>query len=279
MSVIIYTNLFTLKGKECSKNKYIDMYFIWLLYIIKYANLQQNDKCITLVDNITYNYIKLNPLFLLLIGRINNFNIIEYEQPDSIKQGMLERFKINNILNLTNIHSAYYLYIDIDVLIVNNIRNIFKQNSINDTATLFLKPEEHILGGNYYGELASEDDKQQISIRCPTMPGFTSGIFGWTSNSTNITDFFNFIIKTANESDKELYTIDQPFFNAAVFHYMFKKIGIFKFNILSPNIVGHNIFTTQAQSDTVLLNFCGIPGNDRFHWDKILTQLCLSLLE
>jgi hypothetical protein len=273
MSVIIYTNLFTLKGKECSKNKYIDMYFIWLLYIIKYANLQQNDKCITLVDNSTYNHIKNSLLFNFLKQKINNFNIIEYDQPDSIKQGMLERFKINNILN-----SEYYIYLDIDVLIINNIRNIFKQNPINDTPTLFLKPEEHILRGNYYGELASEDDKQQISIRCPTMPGFTSGIFGWTSNSTNITDFFNFIIKTANESNKDLYTIDQPFFNAAVFHYMFKKIGIFKFNILSHNIVGHNIFTTQAQSDTVLLNFCGIPGDDKFHWDKILTQLCITAL-
>ena len=34
-SVIIYTNLFTLEGRDEKKNKYIDMYYIWLLYIIK----------------------------------------------------------------------------------------------------------------------------------------------------------------------------------------------------------------------------------------------------
>jgi hypothetical protein len=276
-NIIIYTNLFTLKGKECSKNKYIDMYYIWLLYIIKYANLQENDICVTLVDNITYNYIKSNNLFLLLIGKIKNFNIIEYEQPDNIKQGMLERFKIYNILN---IHSKYYIYLDIDVIIIQNIRNIFSKSDINSNdkiPTLFIKPEEHILGGNYYGELASEDDKNQIINMCPNMPGFTSGIFIWTSDSTNITDFFNFIIKTANESNKELYTIDQPFFNAAIFNYLFKKVGLIRFNILN-NVVGHNIFTIQANSDTILLNFCGIPGDDKFHWDKILTQLCITAL-
>lgn len=274
-NIIIYTNLFTLKGKECSKNKYIDMYYIWLLYLIKYANLQQNDKCVTLVDNITYNYIKSNPLFLLLIGKIKNFNIIEYEQPDTIKQGMLERFKINNILHM---HSKYYMYLDIDIIIIQNIRNIFSKSNSNDTTPeLFIKPEGYILDGNYYGELASDDDKNQITNMCHNMPGFTSGIFIWSYNSTNITDFFDFIIKTANESNKELYTIDQPFFNAAIFNYLFKKVGLIRFNILN-NVVGHNIFTIQANPDTILLNFCGIPGDDKFHWDKILTQLCITAL-
>jgi hypothetical protein len=274
--VVIYTNLFTLEGRDEKKNKYIDMYYVWLLYIIKYGQLTTSDYCITLTDKITSAYIKTTPIFNVLVMKIPNFKIVEYNQPKNIKEGMLQRYRINNILD-SIIPSSYFIYLDIDVLIINNIRNMFK-NELNDNITsIYLKPEDHILSGLYYGEIATEDDKALIMNKCPNMPGFTSGIFAW-KNSKDIKDFLKLILEKATENDKELYTIDQPFFNESVFNYFFKKIGVFRFNILSPNIVGHNIFSTQANSETVLLNFCGIPGDDEFHWNKILTQLILTVL-
>jgi len=56
--IILYTNLFTLYGCNEKTNKYIDMYYVWLLYIIKYAKLNDSDYCITLIDNVTFSYIK-----------------------------------------------------------------------------------------------------------------------------------------------------------------------------------------------------------------------------
>lgn len=278
-SIVLYTNLFTIDGRDEKKNKYIDMYYIWLLYIIKYGQLTESDYCITLIDNITLAYIKTSPLFNMLSRKIPNFKVIEYNQPKNIKDGMLQRYNINNIIDYNNSSdiSSYFIYLDIDVLVISNIRNMFK-NELNDNiTTIYLKPEEHILGSNYYGELASEEDKQLIKNKCSNLCGFTSGIFAW-KNTKNIRDFFELIIRNANECDKELYTVDQPFFNGVVFNYFFKKIGVFRFNILSKDIVGHNIFSTQTNSETVLLNFCGIPGDDGFHWDKILTQLILTAL-
>jgi hypothetical protein len=154
---------------------------------------------------------------------------------------------------------------------------MFKDDINDNVSTIYLKQEEHILGGNYYGELATEEDKALIMNKCPKMPGFSAGIFAW-KNSKDIREFFNLVLEKAKETDKILYTVEQPFFNAALFNYFFKKIGIFRFNILSSNIVGHNIFSMQANYKTVLLNFCGIPGDEEYHWNKILTQLILTIL-
>jgi len=274
--VVIYTNLFTLEGRDEKKNKYIVMYYVWLLYIIKYAHLTESDQCITQIDSVTFAHIKTSLLFNMLSKRIPNFKVVEYNQPRNIKDGILQRYYMNGIVDSSNTLS-YFIHLDIDVLVINNIRNMFKNDLDNNGTTIYLRPEEHILGSNYYGELASDEDKALIMSKCPNLPGFSAGIFGW-KNSKDIDDFFKFILAKAKETDKELYTVEQPFFNAAVFNYFFKKIGIFRFNILSPNIVGHNIFSIQANSETILLNFCGIPGDEEFHLNKILTQLILTAL-
>ena len=275
-SVIIYTNLFTLEGRDEKKNKYIDMYYIWLLYIIKYAQLKDCDQCITQIDSVTFAHIKTSLLFNMLSKRIPNFKVVEYNQPRNIKEGILQRYYMDDIVDSSN-SSSHFIHLDIDVLVINNIRNMLKNELDNNITTIILRPEEHILGSNYYGELATDEDKTLIMNKCPNMPGFSAGIFAW-KNSKDIGEFFKLILEKAKESDKELYTVEQPFFNAAVFNYFFKNIGVFRFNILSPNIVGHNIFSVQTNSETVLLNLCGIPGDEEFHWNKILTQLILTAL-
>jgi hypothetical protein len=274
-SVILYTNLFTLKGKSVSQNKYVEMYYIWLFYIIKYASLYRNDQVITLIDTETYKYIKDKNTFCILQSKISNFKVIEYEQPTTIKAGIIHRYYIEKIISNT-INESYYMYLDIDVLLINDIHKVFKKYNIKENkTTLFLQPEENILGSNYYGELASDEDKAKIKQICPNLPGFSSGIYAWKNNS-NIHNFFNMIIKKANENSKELYTVEQPFFNAAIFHYMFKEQGKIYFNIFDSKLVDTNQYAFNLHPDTVLLNFCGIPGDDNFHWDKMFTQLLIN---
>lgn len=55
--IILYTNLFTLYGSNEKTNKYIDIYYVWLLYIIKYAKL--ND-CSTDKEYYEYNWDGIN---------------------------------------------------------------------------------------------------------------------------------------------------------------------------------------------------------------------------
>ncbi len=279
--IVIYTNLFTLKGKDVKLNRYVDMFYIWVYNIIKYGKLAENDYCITFMDNITFEHIKTSNMFNWIISKIKNFRVILYHQPDTIKQGILQRYYIDDILKVTDsisLHNPYYLHLDIDVLVINDIRKLFEKNLDNNKTTIYLKSEDLMIDSNYYGELITEEERTILKEKgLLNMPGFSAGIYAW-KNSKDIRKYFEFILYKANNTEKTLYTVEQPFFNAAIFNYLFKKQGIFNFFILDDELTGHNRYYNQVSDKAVLLNFCGIPGDDSFHWDKILTNLLLSSL-
>jgi len=273
--IVLYTNLFTLEHHNKTKNKYIDMFYIWLMYVVKFATLKEGDICVILIDEATFHHLSTNPNLHFLYKRLPKCRIIHYPQPKHIKDGMLERFNLHHYMDLSH---SLNIYLDIDVLVIQNIRHMITEHVTDQITTLYVKPEGELLHTDYYGELASEEDKAMILSASPTMTGFTSGMFAW-KNSKDINEFFSMIVDRANADSKEYYTVDQPYFNAAVFQYVFKKTNICRFHLLSPHRVGHNICSTQAPSHTVLLNFCGIPGDDDFHWNKILNQLIITALD
>lgn len=57
---------------------------------------------------------------------------------------------------------------------------------------------------------------------------------------------------------------------------MFHEIGMFNFTILDTKKIGNNTIGAHTHPALVLINFCGIPGDEMFHWDKILLQLLLQ---
>lgn len=283
--IVIYTNLFTLKNKIISNNRYIDMYFVWLYNIVKYANLTPDDYCITFIDNATLEYLEKNNIYKLFKSLLPNFISIEYEQPVIIKDGMIKRYYISELLEKTA-HIEYmnplYIHLDIDVLVVKDIRLLFVSNTLDldlsNKTTIYLKTEDKINSSNYYGELITEYEKKLLLDKnMEQMPGFTSGIFAWR-NSKTVKTFFTNIISMIKSNTRELYTIDQPFFNAVVFNYLFHELGIFNFILFDTKKVGHNTIGSHTHPHMILINFCGIPGDDFFHWDKILLQLFLQNL-
>lgn len=278
-SVIIFTNLFTLKNKDVKENKYIDMYYIWLHNIIKYGKLKDNDTVLTFIDSVTFEYLKQSISFNTLSSIIKNFKVILYEQPENIKEGILQRYYVDKIFEVVKVNDAFYIHLDIDVLVIQDIRSLFKDEIQNNKTTLYLKTEEKLLGSNYYGELITEDEKEMLFNRgMLDMPGFSAGIYGW-KGSSRIKEYFDFILDAANKNTKDLYTVEQPFFNAAIFQYFFKKLGVFNFVIWDDSNVGHNRFSNQVASTVTLLNFCGIPGDDSFHWHKIFIELLMSSIQ
>jgi hypothetical protein len=285
--VVIFTNLFTLENKNVKDNKYIDMYYIWLNNIIKYGKLQDTDYCITLVDNVTFKAISENKLLQLILSEFKNNYIIVYDQPKTIKEGIMKRYDIDELLKITkNIEelNPQYIHLDIDVLVVNNIRKLFINNNNLNKTTINLTADNRweFLNGMFYGELASKEDIEIIKSINIKIPGFSAGIFGW-SNSIGIKEYFNFIKNKAINTNKEFYTVEQPFFNAAIFNYFFKEPGMFYFNILDKNKIKMNIFPDKniildESNEIVLIDFCGEPGDDTFHWNKMFTQLILQNL-
>ena len=189
---------------------------------------------------------------------------------------MLEHTKSFEHLN------PIYLHLDIDVLVVNDIR---KLNFINsgasahpDRTTIFLRSEETITGDNYFGALMTDEDKLLLEANgTPNFPGFSAGIFGWMNNKY-IKEYFHYILTYALRTEKLLYTVDQPFFNAAVFQFIFKTPGYFNFVVLDDNSIGHNIIGAHMLPSVVLTNFCGEPGIESVHWNKMFYQLILQTL-
>jgi hypothetical protein len=163
---------------------------------------------------------------------------------------------------------------------MNDVHPLFYQHSApaQNRPIIYLRPEGVITSGLYYGELITQEEQQLLETKnMQQMPGFSSGIYGW-SNSASTKQFFRFITDLAAKTDKDFYTVDQPFFNAAVFNYFFREPGIFNITLLDQTKVIDNRMMQPHTTEIILVNLCGIPGDDQFHWDKLLHQLFIQAL-
>lgn len=275
--LVIYTNLYTLKNKEAVNNKYINMFLIWLYHIIKYAKLKEKDHIIALVDIKTYEEIKDLIVLKFLASKTRNLSLIKYNDiPSTHKEGMMKKYHMESIINTTHIKNLdpYYLYLDIDVLVVNDIRLLINKEINNDKPTIYLRNElRSFLDSMYFGELATDEDKNLlIDNNLTKLPGFSAGIFGWTYNKA-IKLFFDYIIDCSNKINKDFYTVEQPFFNAAIFNYYIKENKYFNFVVLDSKLIVENLKSFEMSEETVLINFCGEPGNDTNHMYKLLNYM------
>jgi hypothetical protein len=284
---IIYTNMYTLEGKDPKTNKYVDMYLLWLTNLIKYSKFQKTDICVTFMDEETHKYLNVNKsekfnIYQTLKHKFHKFIIIKYPPPKTHKEGMLRKYSVDVMLDYTasmQTLNPIYMYLDIDVLIVNDIRKLNITNFLKDDRTsLFLRTESNkIEHSDYFGDLMTEEDKTFLIENKIRMPGFSAGIFGW-QNNIHIRDFLNYILKQALESNKEFYTIEQPFFNAALFHYILKDNSKFLLVIMSRDSIGHNVIGAHLIPDVVLVNYCGEPTDESLHWTKMYHQMLIQMI-
>jgi lipopolysaccharide biosynthesis glycosyltransferase len=255
--------------------------------IINYGKLTQNDYCISFLDEVTFNYLNTNILFISLAAKLKNFYYILYKQPVNIKEGMMKRYDIEEILKITkqieNLH-PHYMYLDVDVIVLNDIRKLFTNEEILDKTKVYLVADKRFdfLDNMFFGGVVTKENEELIKSKNINLPGFSSGMFGW-SNSESVLDYFNYIKIKATSIDKELYTIDQPFFNAAIFNFLFNVTNKFNFNILDNNKIKINLLVNKntllsESNEIVLVDYCGAPGDESLHWSKIFSQLVLQNL-
>jgi hypothetical protein len=283
--VVIYTNLFTLEGKPVSSNKFIDMYIVWLTCLVKHANLQPTDACLTFIDEKTLAYVESSfekrHLLNILASRLPNFKFIRYPQPSSIKEGILRRYHVDSILQNgppQELNPSYF-HLDIDVLVYKDIRNLLTGLPVSEgKTTLYLRNESTIDHSDYYGELMSDEEKAFLKTLKHPIPGFSAGIFGWNGNA-HIHEFMRHILHHALRDSKTYYTVEQPFFNGAVFYYLCKDVEKINLCILNQDMIAHNKLDCFHHPTYVLGNYCGEPGDDSFHWNKIFHELISMLLK
>lgn len=269
--MIIYTNLFTIKGSSPEQNRYIDLFWIWLKYIQKYGDLKSDDKIFVMSDSVTADYLeKTDKTFIL------DFSILEYRQPETYVEGILRRYTFpfyNEVQKDTQV-----LYFDVDILCVGPLEKIGQVKK--DELLVF--PENRLLDDYYLGALLTEKDKEffyEKSIE--NLTGFTGGVFAFYGDAVHT--FFLDLVREVKEGRKDLAMHEQPYYCKLIVECLFGgKIPQLKIKIASRNLMKHNISTHSEfmglnKNDVLFLNFCGEPGNSIHHWNKIF-QFVLSEL-
>ena len=266
LPLTVFTNLFTVSGKDPSTNEYIEMLGIWYMFLTSFGKLTPDDSVVVQMDEVTYNFIKKT-------GEVDDFlkevTVTIFKQPEEVIDGMTARYSLAAKLQEQE-PGRMYLYLDLDVLVCRDLRNLYDDIMIQNRV-LFTTEEKiahysgDILSETYLANRISLTDEQQADLS--GTGGIGSGTFGWHHIDTEFSKFFTDIVYKINDYEEIYYTLDQPFFNEAlvlkrfdnewsVYHVDSTKVGI----------------NEEIQPDVpyVLMNFSGDPGNGQLHKEKLI---------
>ena len=250
MSYCVYTVLFTLSDKDPSKNMYIKIFQLWISQLIKKADVK---RCVVLADIRTIVF--LSDLFILnkyLLRKAKfKLDFMKFESPKTLLEGMIHKY------TSFDYDEDYLMYCDIDVFINKPLASLSIETSKSDG--IYLHAEGHI---NTYAEAFTESMKTNF-IK-PGYPGFSAGKF--VIRGKSVRDLLFQKIHEFNNSE-HFYTIEQPFFNKAIYSLL-DKINIYT-NYITPPKISNNCRNFDEQT-TVLVDFQGQPGDGAFHLDKII---------
>ena len=252
--MLVYTNLFTLVGKDPAENHYIDMLFIWLTFLRRFAELQETDKILILADQATIDFLNSNETFAQVSkGVLTPIEFRLTPQPKTLMEGMMQRYnEANRIL------SDCSLYLDIDVLVCNSLNEMRKLPS----NTFLVCPEGELLSTDYGGHTIP----YSVDLKWET--GYTSGMFGFTEGEETSKLLKAIYESCAAHKGDPFYTVDQPYFNKYV-HALESKYTI------PEDWLENNEPFDERKDSAVFLNYCGEPGKGKIHFQKLLTQLCV----
>ena len=244
----LYLNcvLFTLADREVAKNKYLPIFNTWVSKLVQNGKLGREDFLLISIDERTIEYLKTKSGILgtLLSYLPCPYAFKIFPAPKTLLDGMKIRYTPHDF------KQDAYMYLDIDVLVMKPLRLIVDQT---ENAKLYVCTEGTLRDPNYGADMSSTDD-----------PGYTSAVFIATAPWV-----MEVLCRRVGElyEDKGYYTLDQPFYNRAV--YMMPRSNTLLTRHTSYN--GHN----YSKEDTVLLNCGGEPGRDEIHYDKIQEVICL----
>lgn len=257
MSVVLYTNLFTVKGQNPKENKYISMFLIWFKHLIKRSGLTKDDTLLLMIDAPTAETLETYDIFSHLIDSAPfEFKAIITEQPSSLTAGIAARYTICDHVQ----QNSMVCYLDVDVLCVKPIRDMICQSLFENDLAIYLEGDS---SGKYYlGELRDEIGITEEELQ--STAGITGAIYCFRSTNP-IAYHFNMLCKRIKFAKRQDIT-EQPYFNELIWNLRKTR---FQITHIQENIV-ENILSNLCES-TLLLNLCGFPGDGDFHWEKVLS--------
>jgi len=258
--MIIYTLLFTLVGKDPAENRYIEMFYIWISYIFRFAGLGPGDKVCIFLDRPTLDYINTNPCLSVLLGKSSGICTEYYiiDQPRTLSEGISERYNQKNI----DLLEGFTIFTDLDVLIVKSLK-VIEQTHFD---TIRVVTEGNIYNTDYGGHVL------EVNPEYEGFPGITGAIYAFTYGP-RIAKIFNNIRDACLKQDPPYYTIDQPFFNKYIYESVFRNDHVV--SVFSRDLIINN--EIYPKDSVIFVNFCGGPGEGTRHQQKMLVMLCMSL--
>ena len=260
--MLVYTTLFTLKGKEPRENKYLTMFYMWFTYLKRYSGLGSNDCVGLIVDEDTFDFMNSdgNQIFSYLSEGVPfNIEISIMPRPANLTEGFAERYRAENFENFTK--HELNLHIDIDCLCIRNIHKLF----FGISADFYAMEEDGLItDDNYAGHFIKDKiyDEQGIS----------AGWYAWTHTEEQRA-FFEAVSKGCLENSPPFYTVDQPFYN----YELFKRKDSLNIHRFNKHVVAFNpLFFDSRLATAYFVNFAGEPGVEQCHFDKMFSFMCVD---
>jgi len=250
-SICLSCIIYTIDDKPVQENKYVPIFLLWLSQLIKVGGLGKDDNLNMYIDKRTVEYLFNDSIFGIVLAKAPfQTQIIGIPPPKTHLEGMM--WKYNTIEYTQDI----YMYIDIDILVINSLQNLITSIQPN---TICVCIEGCMTDSNYGEDIPAE-------LIEDGMNGFSAGKFIVYGKDLR-NSFFKKIQEFCNY-DKKYYTVEQPFFNRAVISMSNIDVDILDKHV-SVNSISYN------KEFTILLDCAGDPGNGEAHYIKILDAFCL----
>ena len=221
-----------------NQEKYVDMFLLLLESIFIYGNLDDKTHILIYTSTPFMNIIKKTHLFN---DEKIKFEINDtYDNIDKSCKARLDLFNLSTIQNYDKI-----LYLDTDILIKNDINNVF--NICKDDLLYVLEEGEIHDNSDFWGNTLFKEEIYNYNDKT----AFTSGILLF-NNCDKIKYLFNKINEDIDKRPNHFTCYDQPYIVYNAFRY-----NLYNNKLLKAFAVNND---NNIYSDKVIHHFPGGPG-------------------
>ena len=229
--MIFFSVLFTLDGRDSKENLYVHMLLLLFKSMQYKSTFSGRDSFYIMTDSDTAPLIP------------SSFKIVIMPKPKTVLEGISWRYEFFDHIQYSE--DETYQFLDLDML---NSKP-FLLNLTPDTIAVF--PEGSADDSNYTGDMGHLDH-----------PGLSAGFWAIRPGPRTLKLLMDIRHLIQVNIGKNFYTVEQPMFNQAI------KGGLPYIVYFSPTTLSFNGHTNKGTAHW--LNMCGVPGDDRFHFDKML---------